>query len=190
MKKRHYTESELEGLVEKQGSGDAHLAECPLCREKLDFLARFHEAISKVSQEPQDPRVEALVQRLSGRNVIRLHSFVSQPDLSQLGVRSDVVVLAAQGGAEGAGRFVTVGSFAGEREHVLLRVVHDRDNHRYSLYLLTKKPEAARHARLIITVQGGVLREEVTDASGVAILEEDPSINWREAVVAVELHLQ
>jgi hypothetical protein len=188
MKQRHYTEAELEAFLGEQNAEDSHLVACPRCREKLDFLVRLNTAFLKEPLTSPDPRVEKLVDQLSDMKILRLHPFLSPPDLSQFGARNDVVVLAAQGGTQGMAPFVTVGTFAEEREHILLRVIHDRERHSYSLYLLTKTPELAQHVRLIISVVGGTRREAVTDASGVAVISEDPSIDWREAVIAVEHH--
>lgn len=189
MQRPHYTEFELEAFVGKESGGDPHLSMCSLCREKLDFLSSLNGALLEESQNPLDPRVGALIDRLSGRKILRLHPFVSQPDMSRIGARTDVVVLAAQVGTEKAGRYITVATFAEEQEQVLLRVVHDREKRNYSLYLLTKTPETAHHVRLIISVGGEAQREAVTDDMGVAVLEENPPIDWREAIVAVEHHL-
>ena len=97
-------------------------------------------------------------------------------------------MLAAQGAVKEDKRIVLVGTFAAEQEHILLRVVRDRDLERYTLYLLTPQPEDGRNARITIgDSEGGQVVAETNDV-GIAVLEGEQAIDWPHAVIAVEPH--
>jgi len=184
----HHSETVLVGLVQTGGSDDPHLNVCPMCRDRFNFLQRFHAALAEEQRRPRGANIERLIADLSGRKIIRLHPYTPQSDLSQFGANGNVVVLAAQGVIKEDKRIVLVGTFAAEQEHILLRVVRDRDRERYTLYLMTPQPEDGRNARITIgDSEAGQIVTETNDV-GIAVLEGEQAIDWPHAVIAVEPH--
>jgi hypothetical protein len=188
MKRRHYTETEIERLIAQPDAVDLHLSECDSCRDRFTFLRRLRREYEATSHEPGDSRIDKLVARLSGRTIYHLHPCTIQPDMNSVGTRSGVVVLAAQDASRATGRYEPMGTFVEKDERILVRVIHDKQEHRYALYLMTEKPETGQSAHLIVSTHSGPVQETVTAEDGTAFLEDSPPINWNDAVIAVEPH--
>jgi hypothetical protein len=186
MRTAHYTEKELLHLLDRKQGDDPHLAACPSCLARFHFLEHLQGALREQLAAPVDPRIHSLAQRVAEKNIIVLKPHVSGPDLSRIGTRDDLILLAAQGETTEPARHVVLGTFAATAEKMLVRVVADREKHRVLLHLLTEHPEDADCVRVVIAPHNGDQLIVETDKSGVAVVPGEHDISWSDAVIAVQ----
>jgi len=184
MEKAHYTEEQLESLIRESADAetDPHLRTCPMCRSKHQFLSQFHRALKDELAKPVDPKIERLAQR--GRsNIIQLSPYQAKPDVSQLGVGERTLVLAAQHVEKEKGRYAAAVTFASEPTKTLVRVVLDRLENTYRLFILSEKVEHMRHVLITVKTADGPPLWLVTDAGGVCSLSATETRDWKRTLV-------
>jgi hypothetical protein len=185
-KELHYTEEQLEALIRRPSAAEAddHLRVCPMCKSKHEFLMQFHEAFAEELVKPVDARIERLAQQRSA-NIIELKPYQASVDISQIGIGEKTLLLAAQHIEEDTARYVAVGTFASLEAKTLVRVVHDRMQGTYRIFVLAQDLDHMRHVLVVIRRTDGQTTRLVTDASGMSVLNVTDAPDWKNCLVLV-----
>jgi hypothetical protein len=134
---------------ERRRELEEHLSECPGCRAVEVSLREYY---SEFERGPEIDR--ALVTRVIKRayslgRVIRLTHYHPRPNTTA--GQPYTGLLAAQAGEQGRRQgFETVGTFASETDHILLRVRQDTINRRVKIYYHAEDPQMREGA--IVTI--------------------------------------
>lgn len=163
----------------------AHLKDCPQCRSVHDFLKDFHARLLEASRaEGNMDESGSRANSSFGRPVV-LHPIRDVPDIAlEPGAR--ITVLAAETSPANAHRFTTKAALVSEKDKLLLRIVHDRVENRYRMYLIAEDAARTRGTRVSIPALGVDL---TTNEHGVAEFvlsasREEPDWATVQAVVA------
>ena len=140
----------------------AHLETCAACRETADYLRSFHRDLKEL-QYAEPPRISKLVRSLFPvPNVILLHPFQHEPGVGTLDTKY-TTVLAAMTQDTLEQRFETVATLVSEKENALVRIMHDREENTYKLYV---RAEDARKRDHVIVSFPELSTDLVTDQHG------------------------
>lgn len=149
----HVNEQKLDLYILKRGAVEeslrveveAHLNHCAACTKIFEFLKSFYSELEEYQDVDAD-MVERIIQNEPrSSNVIELHPF--KPQLGLEAVNSQyLTVLAAMSNQPAQQRYQTVSTLASEKDKALVRIMYDRTEVRYHLYVNTKDPRQCRHA--------------------------------------------
>ncbi len=117
--------------------------------------------------------------------VLILPPFQHAADVPLPGERPGGFVLAAQTDPAEDARFTNVATFAVGSAHVLARIMKDRRENSYRLYILSDDPELSRH---VLVGVGGAPKDSPlveTDATGMALLKLEEHRDWSTSYVVV-----
>lgn len=159
----------------------AHLKDCVRCRSLYDFLMEFHGQLAEAS--PVEGQGAGTTGEWSFRKPVVLYPIQNAAEFTpELG--PGITVLAAETSPANALRFTAKAALISEKEKLLLRIVHDRMENRYRMYLIAEDADRTRNTRVSIPALGVDL---TTNEQGMAEFVLAPSSkepDW-EAVQAI-----
>ena len=189
----HLAEESIERyLLEPDRFSDAelyvmytHLKECPRCRSIRDFLEDFYARLEEASSREAGGAVPASPEKTNFAHPVILRPMKDVPEF-RLGPEARITVLAAESVVANTHRFTTMAALVSEREKVVMRIIHDRLENRYRMYLIAEDTERVKHTKVSIPALGIDL---VTDEHGIAEFvlapsREEPEWNTLQAVLA------
>jgi hypothetical protein len=163
----------------------AHLKDCPRCRSVHDFLKDFHARLSAPETSMVEfPTVRSDQKKPFAKPII-LNPMKEIPDFIP-GPEARVTVLAAETTTASTHRFITKAALVSEKDKLLLRIIQDRQDNRYRVYLIADNEDRVRNAKVSIPALGVDLE---TNEHGIAEFvlaasQEEPDWNTLQAVLA------
>ncbi len=193
MTDRHFTDDELDHMARQKGHGmhgalRGHLRVCVACREKLSFLIEFYAMVGEELQKAPDPQIAKLGSPapLPVRS-FQLHFFRPSPDLTSLGVREPSMLLAAQTVSETMGAYVTVATYASERDRALVRITRKAGSDEYQLNLVTPGDQPAGRALVSLAGTPTSIPPILTGEDGSAAFALPGEVAWESLTVLASL---
>lgn len=139
----------------------SHLEACPVCAGTLEFLRSFYEEY-RSTRDVTSKGIDRLMPLLfPSDNIIPLHPFHYTP-----GPRQDdryTTVLAAMTNEKGGQRFHTVATLTSESQGTVVRMVYDRSEESFKLYVHSDDPQKREYAIISVPEIG---TDFVTDKKG------------------------
>ena len=159
-----------------------HLKDCPRCRAIHGFLKDFYARLNESSVAEE---VTPEHQQTDFAHPVILRPMKDIPEFI-LGPEARITVLAAESVTANTQRFDTKAALVSEQDKVLMRIVHDRLENRYRMYLIAEDMERIKIAKVSIPALGVDL---TTNEHGVAEFvlaptREEPDWKTIQAVLA------
>lgn len=149
----------------------AHLKVCSRCRSVHDFLKDFYARLGESESVQHEGAEDHLNKKKPLPEPTILHPMRDIPEFA-LSPGTRITVLAAETSSHSSHRFSTKAALVSEKEKILMRIVHDRLENRYRMYLIAEDVERIRNTKVSIPALGIDL---TTNEHGVADFALEPS---------------
>ena len=180
---KHVAEDSLVSLAIARLGGEAtsgaveeHLRTCRVCSERLEFFLQFYTLFaSELEQRRQAASV----------TVIPFSMFQPYPHPGSERFGDTELILAAKEMSNADDRFVTVATFSSANPPAVLRVLEDRQEHRFKIFILSDIPEIRNHVRVALADDNGRTFTATTNEEGMAFVAVPVGFDWAHSHVAV-----
>jgi len=152
--------SKLDDVV--RGDIQSHLEVCAVCAGTLEFLRSFYEEYRSTGDLATKGIDRLMVGLFPSGYIIPLHPFLYTPGPQQPDDRY-TTVLAAMTDEKGGQRFHTVATLTSESQGTVVRMVYDRSEESFKLYVHSDDPQKREYAIISVPEIGA---DFVTDKKG------------------------
>ncbi len=189
---KHFSEDELGSLaialLEAQDKSEAeneHLRLCRMCSNKLDFFYQLYSNLTDELRQRIEAHITPSLDRGGNGGVIPLLRFphVLPPQ------QDSMLILAAKERPRDSNRYTTLASFSSVNPPAVLRVLEDRQDHHWKIFILTDLPEMRDHVRVSLTDDGGSSIVLTTNEDGLAKVPIPEGFDWAHSHVAISPRL-
>jgi hypothetical protein len=189
---RHFSEDELAAMAITRVQGEGvkspegdHLRTCPMCSEKLDFFLQFYTCLGDELQQRHGASASPLRESSDIEVVIPFSVFqpFAHSGAEQFG--DSELILAAKEMSNSSDRYKTVATFSCPNPPAVLRVLEDRHEHHYKIFVLSELSEVRSRVKVAITDDGGRAFAATTNEAGMAFITVPEGFDWAHAHVAV-----
>lgn len=188
----HYTEDDLSAraraLVNEKldaDPADAHLSECVICSQKLEFFVEYYKVLAHELELPGQEGNARPSGKEYGPIILTFAPF--HPKVPAKRVPGDYpgLILAAQDSGTSTNRFIPAAVYSSTDPPAVLRVIEDCESHDFKVFVLSETPKIGAHVRLTFVDDTGRMAVALTDDNGHATVEVPLGFNWKLSQVGV-----
>ena len=194
MRHKHLTEEQLEKIAlqfnntNNEEIDNTGLQSCDYCKNRLQLLIDFYNQLDENISEPAFGKVDKLAKSLSDTNRISLEYFRASVD-SSLPEEKRMIVLAAAHRQDDNSRFATIGTYASEPDQILIRVLEDRSEKTFNIFILSENQQYSCNIILLVTDINDMIHSIAANAEGTAMLSGDVEIDWKNTKIIILIPL-
>ncbi|HTX98537.1 MAG TPA: hypothetical protein VMG09_00815 [Bacteroidota bacterium] len=188
----HLTEDELALLAIVSAAHDGgrsvdhpHIRRCALCREKLGFYVAFYANLAVELSKKETGARSYHEAPGAAVNVVRFSPWESEHPTARTEPVDSELILAAKTMTDRTDRYRTVATFSSSNPPAILRVLEDRKEQVYRVFVLSQEPTIRDRVNIVIADEVGNAVTARTDPHGVALLTVPENFDWTHSHIAV-----